>query len=78
MKKKNLFSLMLLFVLTISIKAQTENIQQTKQANSVTDRDWAKHAAFCNYKVIDKDTVFIMADSAPQFSGGNDSLFYFF
>jgi cytochrome b involved in lipid metabolism len=80
MKRKLLFSLMLLCVSSITVSAQTQNAQQMKQINSakpVTDEDWAKHAAFYNYKVINKDTVFLVADSLPKFPGGNDSLFYF-
>jgi len=71
---------MILFVLNMTVKAQIGYAQQTKQVDPVkpvTDEDWAKHAAYYNYKVLDKDTVFMMADSVPQFPGGNDSLFYF-
>ena len=61
MKRKLLFSLMLLFASLMTLSAQTENVPQTKQVN---------HPMLDDSVVIDGDVVYTIAEPIAQFNGG--------
>jgi hypothetical protein len=59
MKRKLLFSLMLLCVSLMTLSAQTENVPQAKQVN---------HPMLDDSVVIDGDVVYTIAEPIAQFS----------